>query len=304
MTGTHGANEKRVGRRSAVVIALCVIAWGVSAAASFSQGSPPRALVANVHFDGAPNIPVDKLMNFVHTRPGREYSTSVAYEDISRLAASRLCKPVDVRTETTSDGRVNVIFVVREFRSVVREVAFRHAKHVTVKELEGIVPRIRRGMPLDPTMNQLACFEIQEHLSGTFNPRMVDSDVFKIEEYYRNNGYLKAHVSRELQFSDDFKFVDIIFHIQEGVRYRVDDWVIAGGSHFRPGELDSIITIKKREYFNANDVNTNVGYLTAYSGWRGYQTDVKMNPSEVPGESGLVRMRFEVDERPIAYAGE
>lgn len=371
MNGTHAANEQRVGQRCTIVIGLCLIAWCVSAAATFSQGTPARAVVANVYFEGAQSIPVEKLMNFVkNTRPGREYSTTGAYQDISELAASRLCKPIDVRTEPTPDGRVNVTFLIREFRSVVREVVFRHAKHVTPKDLEGVVPRIRRGMPLDPTMNKLACIEIQEHLKtqgyyfanatleegwhenhdrvvfnineghkvrvrnvnfigqkelasearlrtqidtsraflqtwgGTFNPKMIDSDVFKLEEYYRNNGYLKAHVSRELHFSDDFKFVDITYHIQEGVRYRVDDWTIVGGSQFQPGELDSVVTLKKLEFFNANDVNINVGYLTAYSGWRGFQTDVKMIPSEVPGEVGLMRMRFEVEDRPKAYVGE
>src|SRR5262249_9281115 len=294
--------------------------------------------------------------------PGQAYSDAVAQKDIERLAASHLCKPIDVRTTPTGDGRVNVIFVVREFRAIVKEVVFKHAKHTDVKELQNM-SRIRRGMPLDPTLNQLACYEIQDHLrqmgyyfanvtleegydeshdrvvfnitegtvvrvrsihftgqkelanearlrtqidssraflatfGGKFNPKLVDLDVFKLEEYYRNNGYLKAHVSRELQFSDDFSMVDIICHIQEGVRYHMQDWSLTGSKHFSSEELGGIVTLEKGKYFNATDIHKNVNYLTDYITYRGYQADVKMIPTEVPDATGLMRAQFIVEEK-------
>jgi outer membrane protein insertion porin family len=225
-------------------------------------------------------------------------------------------------------------------------------------------------MPLDTTLNQLACYDIQEFLrkkgyyfanvsleegyheshdrvvfnitegpkvrvrdirfvgqnelasaarlrtqidssrsflqtwGGDFNDELVKNDVFKLEEYYRNNGYQKVNVARELQFSDDFKFVDIVFHLQEGVRFRVQDWTLEGSKNFPREQLQSIVTVKKGEFFNAADVNTNVRNLTDYVGWRGYQADVKMIPTEVPDAPGLVRMQFLVEDKPQAYVGE
>src|ERR1700686_3284744 len=291
MIGTHGANNAKVTGLRAILVLLTLAALYLTAPTVLAQPSANKVLVANVYFDGVRNIPIDKAMLYLHTKVGQEYSDAEAQKDIERLAASHLCKPLTVRTEPTADGRVNVIFVVREFRTMVREVVFKHAKHVDVKELQTMT-RIRRGMPLDPAMNQIACYDIQDFLKkkgyyfanvnleegyheshdrvvfnitegplvrvrstsfvgqkelatearcrtqidtsrafcqtwgGTFNDELVKNDVFKLEEYYRNNGYQKVSVSRELQFSDDFRFVDIIFHINESIRYRVQDWTV------------------------------------------------------------------------------
>ena len=369
MNGTHQANHAKVSSLLNLLrVLLGVAACCLTAQSSLAQNTSNRPIVANVYFEGVQNIPIEKAMLYLHTKPNQAYSDTDAQQDIGRLAASHLCRPISVKTTPTDDGRINVTFVVREFRSMVKEVVFKHAKHVAVKELEGMT-RIRRGMPLDPTLNQLACYEIQEHLKnqghyfanvsleeghleshdrvvfnitegpvvrvrstqfvgqkelasearlrtqidtskafvqsfgGKFNPKMVESDVFKLEEYYRNNGYLKASVSRELQFSDDFMFVDVIFHIQEGLRYRVQDYTLEGSKNFPAEQLKSIITIKKGEYFNANDANMNVGYLTNYIGWRGTQADVKMIPAEVPDGPGLVRMQYVIEEREPATVG-
>ncbi len=368
MNGTHGANTKVSVLRTLLVLLACA-ASSLTGLPGLAQNPNSGPIVANVFFEGVQNIPIDKARLFVHTQPGQPYSDAVAQKDIERLAASHLCRPITVRTDPTTDGRLNVIFVVREFRSVVRDIAFKHAKHITSKELEGMT-RIRRGMPLDPALNQLACYEIQEHLrnqgyyfanvsleegfheshervvfnitegpkvrvrsihfvgqnelanearlrtqidssraflqtwGGTFNPKMIDNDVFKLEEYYRNNGYLKAHVSRELQFSDDFMFVDVILHIQEGGRFRLQEWTLEGSKNFPAEQLQSIVTVKKGEFFNANEVATNVKNLEAFVGWRGYQADVKMIPTEVPDAPNLVRMQFVVEDRPQAYVGQ
>lgn len=369
MNGTRGAHKAKVSVVRMILLLVALAAAFLSAQPGHTQNLGNRVLVANVYFDGVKNIPIDKAMLYVHTKPGQEYSDAVAQKDIERLAASHLCRPLDVRTESTTDGRVNVIFVVREFRSVVREVVFKHAKHVDVKEMQNLT-RVRRGMPLDTTLNQLACYDIQEFLrkkgyyfanvsleeghqeshdrvvfnitegpkvrvrdirfvgqnelasaarlrtqidssrsflgtwGGDFNDELVKNDVFKLEEYYRNNGYQKVNVARELQFSDDFKFVDIVFHIQEGVRFRVQDWTLEGSRNFPREQLQSIVTVKKGEFFNAADVNTNVRNLTDYVGWRGYQADVKMIPTEVPDAPGLVRMQFLVEDKPQKRAGE
>ena len=369
MNGTHGERKAKGSVVRMIRVLLALVATYLSAQPSRAQNPGNRVLVANVYFDGVKNIPIDKAMLYVHTKPGQEYSDAVAQKDIERLAASHLCRPLTVRTDPTTDGRVNVIFVVREFRSVVREVVFKHAKHVDVKEMQNLT-RVRRGMPLDTTLNQLACYDIQEFLrkkgyyfanvsleegyheshdrvvfnitegpkvrvrdirfvgqnelasaarlrtqidssrsflqtwGGDFNDELVKNDVFKLEEYYRNNGYQKVNVARELQFSDDFKFVDIVFHIQEGVRFRVQDWTLEGTRNFPREQLASIVTVKKGEFFNAADVNTNIRNLTDYVGWRGCQADVKMIPTEVPDAPGLVRMQFLVEDKAPAQVGE
>src|SRR5262249_36453949 len=40
-------------------------------------------------------------------------------------------------------------------------------------------------------------------LGSKFNPVLIDMDAAKLQQYYRDNGYLQARVTRELIFSDD-----------------------------------------------------------------------------------------------------
>jgi outer membrane protein insertion porin family len=370
MNGTSGDYPVKVSviRNMSLVLLSLAVAWA-TAAPAFAQPTVSRVFVADVSIEGVQNIPPEKLMHYLLTKKGREYSEAVAREDIGRLAASNLCRPLDVRTVPTTDGRVNVIFLAREFRSVVREVVFKHAKHVDVKELEGMT-RIQRGMPLNPTLNHIAQHEIAEHLrkqgyyfanvtleegfheshervvfnitegpkvrvrtvsfvgqkelasearlrtqidtsraflknfGGTFNPAIVENDVFKIEEYYRNNGYHKVHVARELQFSDDFKFVDIVFHVQEGTRYRIHDYTIDGNKVFSPEELKSIITLKTGEFYNETVVTADVNNIQNYEGWRGIHADVKKTVYDIPGVQDGVRVHYQVDEKLPAKVGE
>jgi outer membrane protein insertion porin family len=369
MHGTNGVCQVKVSvlRRIALVLVGLAVLF-LTASPNHAQ-NPSKLIVADVFIDGVQNIPLEKAMLYLHTKKGREYSDAEAQQDIARLAASHLCRPLTVRLEPTGDGRVNVIFVVREFRHVVRDVIFKHAKHINVKDLESIT-RVRRGMPLDKDLNQITCYELQEHLrnqgyyfanvsleegqheshdrvvfnitegpkvrvrhinfvgqkelaseerlrtqidssraflqtwGGTFIPKMIDSDVFKLEEYYRNNGYLKVKVSRELHFSDDFLYVDVLFHIQEGVRFRVEAVTLEGSKNFPQEQLQSIVMVKKGENYNGTTVSKDVVNLGDYVGWRGYQADVKMYPSEVPDAPGLVRVSYVVEDKPQARIGE
>lgn len=368
MDGTYGRNQSKLSVARILLVLLGLAGLYLAAAPTLAQ-TKTRTLIANVYFDGVQYLPVEKAMLYIQSKPGQEYSDAVAQDDISRLAASRMCRPLTVKTEPTGDGRVNVIFVVREFRKVVREVVFKHAKHTDVKELQKMT-RVQRGMPLDKGLNQLACYEIQEHLKqqgfyfanvsleegfddshdrvvfnitegpkvrvrhveftgqnelatsarlrtqietsrsflqtwgGTFNPRMVDADVFKLEEYYKSNGYHKVKVSRELQFSDDFQYVDVVFHIHEGERFRVHDWGVTGSKFFPSEQLSSIPMIKRGEYYSKLTGEKDTRNLMDYVGWRGYQADVKEIVTEVPDAPGLVRVQYVMEDKPLAYVGE
>lgn len=371
MTGTSGTKQTKM-------MYLRNIAWGMLGVAALlllaewgvAQTAQDRVIVADVFVFGNRSIPTNKVTQYIYTKPGSVYSYAQVQDDFSRLAASRLFKNIrPVRTENTTDGRVNVIFEVQEHPNIVREVIYKHAKHVNTKELEGLT-KIRRGMPLDKELNRIVCFDLQEHLKrlgyyfanvnleeghdeshdrvvfnitegpklrirdiqfvgqnqlatasrlltqidsrkafamtfgGTFQPAIIDDDVIKLENYYKNNGYQHVNVSRELQFSDDFQWVDVIFHIKEGNRFRVHDWTLEGTKSLPREQVSSIVTLKSGEFFNAHTVNTDMRNLTDYAGWRGYQADVKPIITEVPGSPDMVRVQYIVEDRPIAYVGE
>jgi outer membrane protein insertion porin family len=370
MTGTSGTNKTASTVLWYRMLALLgILALFLAVQQVFAQDTGKRVLIANVYIVGNKNIETDKVMAYIYSKPGSEYTYGRVQDDVSRLAAAHIFKYIRVKTDPTTDGRMNVYFEVQEHPNIVKEVIYKHAKHVNLKELEDLT-RVQRGMPLDKTLNQIACYEIQEHLrkqgyllanvsleygwdeshdkvvfnitegqmlrvrhvdfvgqnelataerlrtqtdtsraflgafGGKYVPAMVDSDCLKLEEYYRANGYLNAHVSREIKLSDDLQFVDITFHVHEGTRFRVSEWTIEGTKEFPREQLASIVTLKNGDYYSDSVITKDVNNLGYYIGWRGYQSDVKKIVTEVPGAPDLVRVQFLVEEKPKKKVGE
>ncbi len=140
-------------------------------------------------------------------------------------------------------------------------------------------------------------------MGGVFNPRQIDGDVLKLEEYYHANGYLNVHVSRRLNFSDDFRYVDITFDIEEGTRYRVDGVTVSGAKMLENVQLASITQLRAGQFYNETTINTDTRNITDYYGWRGYPVAVDKKWYPVPDKDGLVRVQYEVIEKPPAKVG-
>jgi hemolysin activation/secretion protein len=80
----------------------------------------------------------------------------------------------------------------------VREIVYRHAKHISEKDLEGLTG-LRKGTPLDPVTNKSACF--------------------KIQDYLREKGYYFANVV--LEEGDKATDERVVFNVTEGPIVRV-----------------------------------------------------------------------------------
>jgi outer membrane protein assembly complex protein YaeT len=362
-----------VGTRSARGWATGLVAlglWAALAGAAVAQAPGGREMVADTVIIGNRNVATEKIMQQIHTRPGLVYSPQSVQDDINRLSQTHLFKHLAVRTQATTDGRLIVIFEVQEHPNTVREVVFKHAKHLSDDELLTLT-RVRKGMPLDKTLNQLACYEIQDALKkkgryfasvtleegfdeahdrvvfnitegpvvrvrntsfngnefasgarlrtqidtsrailfksfgGVFIPQMVDEDVHKLEEYYRTNGFLNIRVARELVFSDDFQYVDVHFHIQEGTQFRVKSATVEGGGTkiASAEQLKTVVQLKAGDWYNENIVTADSRNLADFFGWRGYPVNVQKAVTLVPGEPGVVQVQYQIEEKAPVKVG-
>jgi outer membrane protein insertion porin family len=347
-------------------LALCIAL--LLAPMASAQSTSGREMVAEVVVVGNRAISTDRVMREIHTRAGFDYSAERVQEDINRLAATHLFKHLSVRTQNTNDGRVIVIYQVQEHPNLVREVIFKHAKHLSDEELMNLT-RIRKGMPLDTTLNRLAVFAIQDELKkkgryfasvtleegfdeshsrvvfnitegpivrvrstsftghefassgqlrthidtsraiffksfgGVFQPPMVEEDVHKLEDYYKKNGFLNVRIARELAFSDDFQFVDITFHIKEGLRFHVKNTTIAGSRSLPSEQLQTIPQMKQGEWYNETVIEKDKRNLADFFGWRGYPANVQPIVTMVPEEPGVVRVQYQIEEKAPVTVG-
>jgi outer membrane protein assembly factor BamA len=101
-----------------------------------------------------------------------------------------------------------VVFVITEGPPVlVRDVRFDGNNSIGSPVLAG---RIRSGASVQAN-------------GGKFDLTLAEADAGELEKYYRSLGYDRIKVSRELQWDEGGRTLSLVFHIDEGVRYKVAD---------------------------------------------------------------------------------
>jgi outer membrane protein assembly complex protein YaeT len=329
-----------------------------------SQPAPAKELVADVIPQGNHNVPTQKIMSLLKTRPGGEYSQEVVNEDVRKLYQTGSFANIQVKLDRTPQGLV-VYFQFQEPPGLVQEVEYKGAKHLKPEELDNLTG-LRKGGPLNPTLIRTAketilrrygddgrplasvdivsglnpgdtriVFNITEgpvvrisHIDitgntfvsearlktqinssrtilsfgGQYRGMMVDEDVNKLTEYYRSFGFHDVRVARELQYEGADR-VRVIFHVQEGQRYRVAGVdVSVNGAGGNRDEMLTLVTLHPDEIYSKSESDVTEAKLKAYGGFRGYDTTV--HERLVWEKTGQVTVHYDVEERPPATVGQ
>jgi outer membrane protein insertion porin family len=190
-----------------------------------------------------------------------------------------------VLEEGGNPGDKRVIFNITEGH-VVRVNSTRFVGNATL----ATAPRLRTQIDTSRKFLHLP-------IMGVFRPVLLDGDVLKLQEYYKNNGYLDATVSRELYFSDNFRDVDIVFHIYEGPRYHVKQVAVDGAKNVSESELKAIVRLKPNDLYNETAVITDTRNIQDYIGWRGFKAAA--HKELYVTEPGLVTVHYEVEDQQL-----
>ena len=369
MNGKERQRRVTVFRRIAAWVGpLCLALVALSTNVTHGQ-IPSQEIVADIQIRGNRLVPTEQVLNYIYLKPGQPFSNATAQKDVERLSLSGLFRRgATVSLQPNSNGTVTVIFTIEENPNVVRDIIFRHGNHVSDKELESMA-RVRRGAPLDPIKNRLACFEIEDYyrkqgrlfahvvleegekpgdtrvvfnitegpivrirsidftgedklasadrlrtqinsgsawfqrlgwnVGGVYEPMKVEEDVKKIEDYYKNNGFLSVRVSREIRFSEDFQWVDLKFHLEEGPRYKIKTVTIeTNGRLVSREKLEPLITqTKAGNYFNETKATIDARAMQDWEGYRAVSATVEAKTFMVPNEPGVVNVVFQEIEK-------
>lgn len=138
------------------VVAIAV--WAAAAAAESPAGKP----IADVQVVGLKLRAPQHVLAKMTTRPGKAYDDAVIGEDVRRLIGTGWFEQGQVRIETATrpDNQIVVYVVVKELNTMVREVQFLGAQHLSDDELLRLAD-VRKGSPADPAGNEAAAQRIQ-----------------------------------------------------------------------------------------------------------------------------------------------
>jgi outer membrane protein insertion porin family len=341
---------------------LAALALVLPAAITVAQ-IPDGPIVAEVVTSGNRITPREQIIGQLKTRPGLTFSEQNARDDVQKLKESGAFADVRVLTRPGADKKVVVIFELAELPSLIREVVYKGAKHIKQADLEALTG-LRRGAPLNPTANLLACRSIEAKLhedgrqfakvlleegdkvgdtrvvfnitegpelkvksiefvghgawvssgrlrtqiassrtilgiGGTYDPRKLEADVMTVRDYYKNLGYLDAKIDHEVRFTKDQSGVNIVFHIDEGMRYKVGHVELVGNKQFETPELMKMVGLKDGAIYDQNVVKMDMEAIKAKYGYQGRPTTVKDNVNLDLTTPGVVNVQYEVHEAGV-----
>ena len=344
------------------------LAMLLAAGANTLRAESPRGkIVARI-------IPVDNhthdselILGQMQTRPGKPYDENTIQDDVRRLLNKGWFAPGGVRIATSvdNDGQVTVFVHVKELVNTIQEIHYVGAQHLSDDKLHELT-QLRRGSPMNPTMNQLAAqairnklieggryyasvqlaegtkisdqrvvFQIVEGpvvrvrrvdfvgnkvassgrlntqivskaalipnvvtpLSQKFQPAMIDEDIKRLTHYYHNIGFLEARIAPEIvpQPSDPSK-VDLVYHINEGLPYTVQQVKIEGNSLLPAEKLRSISDLKEGDTYNREVVQADIERIQTYYGMNGVRAAVQEAVFADPNQPGVVNIQYQVLE--------
>jgi outer membrane protein assembly complex protein YaeT len=141
---------------------------------------------------------------------------------------------------------------------------------------------------------------------GQYNAPMLEHDVGELIRYYRSYGYHDVRVSREIIPSKDSRSVDVVFHIQEGVRYKLENAPqVVGAKSLATEALEALTKQKAGEYYDQRVIDGDLSRISDYYGYTGRQTRVAPEATFIKEKPGMMRVAYQVNEpaRP-AVAGQ
>ena len=147
---------------------------------------------------------------------------------------------------------------------------------------------------------------------GYVDRRKIDEDVHRLTSYYRSLGYMVARVGRSMAFTDDNRWLNMTFVIDEGPRFKIRDINFEGNALFGDKQLEPLLNLKKGQYFDLSAMQTDVvALIDAYGALGFILADIQPSPRtlEKSPEIDLVYNisegnRYRVGRINVKIAGE
>lgn len=132
-------------------------------------------------------------------------------------------------------------------------------------------------------------------VGGLVKRKEIEQDVLRLTSYYRSLGFFNARIGRQISESENGRWLNIRFIIDEGPRYQIRNVSFMGNQAFTDEQLATMIELKPAgagtPEFNAAKMNQDVVSLRDLYGANGFvfaKVEVETRFLEEPGQLDLV----------------
>lgn len=244
-----------------------------------------RPVVRRIIFSGNSKLSDHELKKKVPLKTGESLDRLRAEEGRDAIAAFYKEKgfgDVEVRIDEAVLAEGDLKYIIKEgVRLKVTAIRFEGRQSLTEGELKKQIE----------TRTALWIFR-----SGTLDPDQVSTDAAKVQGYYRDEGFLDAKVGFRIEPGDKEHTRTVVFDIQEGMRYRVEDVRYEGNTVFSTEELALLGSLKPGDFILQRKLDADRRLFETRYGEIGYIERV-VEPLRVFSETpGMVLVTFRITE--------
>jgi len=252
-----------------------------------------KPLLADVRFEGNQRISAKDLLAEIGLRPGDpvdRFALQQAVERVEQLYRQSGYHYVRVALDEKQlqADRVAVFRIVEGPRVKVRRILFEGNASFSARRL-GRVLETKTYLPLLRT--------------GAYDPEAISRDEVNIANFYRDQGYLDVRVSHRLEFAADRESLTVVFLIDEGRQYVIDEIRFEGNTFLADTALRGMMKLQRGSALLQELLKTDLKTIREAYGSGGF-IYAQIWPSWVYlDEPGRVRLTVHVKEGPRIRVG-
>jgi outer membrane protein insertion porin family len=249
-----------------------------------------RAVVTEILVEGATEVSPNRLRKELSYKVGDRLSEEQVEKSRQKMVEvyqDRNFSGVDITTkidvnDRTGDSRV--IYTVNEGgKQIVRRIDFVGNDSVLSKDL-------RKAMKTK-TKNLLSVI----NKSGRLVPSQLQEDRDAIRFTYQNRGFADAQVTDVQIVPLDDQSVELVFTINEGRQYSVNQLRLDGVNVTSPDELKARLTMSDGSLYTPDGLGADIKTLQEFYGTQGY-IDSSIIPEISPAGAGMVNVTYRINE--------
>ena len=255
--------------------------------------------IGNVLFYGNKEIEDSEMLELLEFKRGeafQQHMTTEAKEQIKSLYHEKgfFFAKVDAISKKSDKKQMDIHIRVREGEKIgIKNILFSGNKNFSADELSDQIE----------TKAETWISFLDE--SGIYKQDILKLDVFRLEGYYQDNGYLRARVQEpKINIDKRNKEINISISIEEGSKYRVGKITSNSDDTVSATDVLKALQMKTGDVYSLSKVRAGVMSIGDIYSERGYAY-ADVNPiTKINENSRTVDVSIEVDRGRKVYVGE
>ena len=257
------------------------------------------ASVGDVEITGNEKIDPNDIREIIGLKRGATFNDHLVQESNEQIKALYREKgfffaQANIDTELMGNNLVNISIRVKEGEKVkIEKIRFAGNKAFPDKDLLG-----------EMETKQVHWYSFLDD-SGVYRKDILKLDLFRIEAFYHDRGYLRVKVLEpNIDINQKAREIHITIPIEEGPQFRVKSLDIQGDGTISPDEIQKNIQTKVGTIYNVSQLRQDILTITDLYAAKGYAY-ADANPiSKLNDEDRTVELSVEVDKGKKVYVGK